>query len=229
MEEPIAAMTAQQRAQGDSPYEYPPVQQYVYDDPMAGPAELPLKAIAGPAPEWIDDSPEAVGNVYRVAVSSDPFTTPAECRSQLRHKVEAIVAAHLGKLARQANGGRHVEVPNLDWLGISPEYIAAELCSQGEYVETITTSVGPMKRVHTLVEFAPPQEQYLLDRWLGYARVQSIELVAGLSSLVVAGLALVFGLLKVDTWTRGYYTKRLFLGVPAAIIAVFFLSALIGW
>ena len=36
------------------------------------------------------------------------------------------------------------------------------------------------------------------------------------SVLGLVGLAL--GLLKVDTWTKGYYSKRLFLGVPAAII-----------
>jgi hypothetical protein len=39
-------------------------------------------------------------------------------------------------------------------------------------------------------------------------------------------LGLIYGLLKVDTWTRGYYTKRLFLGVPAAIIG---LLALLGY
>jgi hypothetical protein len=132
------------------------------------------------------------------------------------------------ELTRQANSGQHVHVPELQRLGIDPAYMA-ELCSQGEWVETISTSVGPMKRVHTLVEFTPPQDQLLLDRWLRFARFQSMELVAGMSSLVVAGLALVYGLLKVDTWTRGYYTKRLFIGVPATIIAVFFLSALVGW
>ena len=35
-----------------------------------------------------------------------------------------------------------------------------------------------------------------------------------------------YGLLKVDTWTKGYYTKRLFLGVPAAIIGFVALAAL---
>ena len=43
---------------------------------------------------------------------------------------------------------------------------------------------------------------------------------------VLGLIGLVFGLLKVDTWTKGYYTKRLFLGVPAAIIG---LLALLGF
>ena len=39
-------------------------------------------------------------------------------------------------------------------------------------------------------------------------------------------LTLVFALLKIDTWTKGYYTKRLFLGVPAAIIGGLLLMGL---
>ncbi|HEX6962462.1 MAG TPA: hypothetical protein VF175_11380, partial [Lacipirellula sp.] len=190
--------------------------------------ELRLNKLDGPRPAWIDDAPQRVGNAERIAVTTDPFTTAEECRFQLQEKVVAVVETRLAELATQANSGSQVHAAKLEWLGVEPEHLA-EFCPQGEYEETITTSVGPMKRLHTLVEFTPPQEQFLLDRWLRYARMQNLELVAGISSLAVAGLALVYGLLKVDTWTRGYYTKRLFLGVPAAIIAVFFLSALVGW
>ena len=44
---------------------------------------------------------------------------------------------------------------------------------------------------------------------------------------VLGLLGLCYGLLKVDTWTKGYYTKRLFLGVPAAIIGLGTLLALL--
>jgi hypothetical protein len=36
----------------------------------------------------------------------------------------------------------------------------------------------------------------------------------------LACISLVWGLLKVDTWTKGYYSKRLFFGVPAVIIGI---------
>jgi hypothetical protein len=42
-------------------------------------------------------------------------------------------------------------------------------------------------------------------------------------------LTLVWGLLKIDTATKGYYTKRLFLGVPAAIIGGFLLLMYLDW
>ena len=52
---------------------------------------------------------------------------------------------------------------------------------------------------------------------------------AGLGAAMVAVglLGMVYGMLKVDTWTKGYYTKRLFLGVPAAIIGLVTLVALL--
>jgi hypothetical protein len=165
-----------------------------------------------------------------MVVSTDPYSTVEECHAALRQELLNVVHGRLKELAEAANGGEYAKVPELDYLGIRIEYILAELCPEepGEYIETIETSVGPMTRVHTLVEFNEAQDKFLLDRWLVYARRQSIELVGGLAASIVAGLAVVYGLLRLDTWTRGYYTKRLFLGVPAAIIAVFAVAALLG-
>ncbi len=53
-------------------------------------------------------------------------------------------------------------------------------------------------------------------------------MVTATASFVLAVLAGILLLLKIDTWTRGYYTKRLFLGVPAAIIACIALIAMIA-
>jgi hypothetical protein len=53
--------------------------------------------------------------------------------------------------------------------------------------------------------------------------------VLGVGATSVIGLlGFVFGLLKIDTWTKGYYTKRLFIGVPAMIIGGFMLLVFIG-
>ncbi len=53
------------------------------------------------------------------------------------------------------------------------------------------------------------------------------RLFGGLLAAAVLGLlGAVYGLLKIDTWTKGYYTKRLFLGVPAVIMAIIGLIAL---
>ena len=77
------------------------------------------------------------------------------------------------------------------------------------------------------MEFSASDDALLLDRWETYMegfeerrRTDRLAGVALASSMVVAVLGLAYGLLRIDTWTRGYYTKRLLLGVPAAILVV---------
>jgi hypothetical protein len=182
--------------------------------------ELATSVPDEPRPDWLDDAPEKlVGASRRVVASSDPYMEADLARASLREELRGIVHARLVDLVAAASGDQQADVPAPDYLGISDDYILGELSTE-QYLETVQTSVGEMKRAHALVEFTEAKDRFMLERWMAYARLQSIEFVGGMSTLAVGGLALVYGLLKVDTWTRGYYTKRLFIGVPAAIIAL---------
>ena len=181
-----------------------------------------------PRPDWVADPPKLVGNTRRFVVSTDPFSTVEECYAALRDELRSVVHTRILEKARDANGGRPVFIPNLEYLGINVDYILRELCPEDDYIETVPSSVGDMKRAYALVEFSEMQDEMLVDRWRASARGESVKVVSTLSALVVAGLAFTYGLLRVDTWTRGYYTKRLFIGVPAAIIAVIALVGLFG-
>ena len=107
----------------------------------------------------------------------------------------------------------------LDDMGLGGDYIRRELCTD-EFVDTIDSSVGEMKQVYALLEFNESQDAMLIDRARSYSRQEGLQDVSLIGGGLLASVATLFGLLKVDTWTRGYYTKRLFLGVPAAIITV---------
>jgi len=195
----------------------------------AQPVAIPVKEVGPPRPrpDWVDNPPTLVGNPRRIAVHTDPYSTVEECYAQLREDLREAVRQRIEEKAREANGGRPVRVPDLEQLHISTDYIFSELCREGDYIETVQMSapLGEMLRAHALLEFTPQQDELLVDRWRAYARRENVEAVGILSTLVVGALAFVYGLLKIDTWTRGYYTKRLFLGVPAAIIAVLALLA----
>jgi uncharacterized membrane protein YgdD (TMEM256/DUF423 family) len=188
----------------------------------------PVKMVTSPKdrPAWLDNPPTLVGNTRRVVVSTDPYSTIEECYAQLQEKLRQAVQERIAEKARDLNRGQSVFVPPLEWMGVTTDYILRELCPEGEYIETVNASFGEMKRAHALLEFTEVQDELLLDRWRAYARRESVHVVGILSTLVVGGLAFVYGLLKVDTWTRGYYTKRLFLGVPAAIIGLVLLFAI---
>jgi hypothetical protein len=104
-------------------------------------------------------------------------------------------------------------------IGITTDYIRREIATD-QYEETVELSFGPMKRLYTLVEFSPSVDADLWRKWDEYRRQERFAVVGVGTGSVLGLLGLIYGLLKVDTWTKGYYTKRLFLGVPAAIIGL---------
>jgi hypothetical protein len=154
-----------------------------------------------------------------MVVSGDPFIDADLARDALRQKLRDVVRIRLTDVAESASGGNQAYVPELERVGLSDEFIESELCLD-KYVETVSTSVGKMKRAHALVEFAEAKDQLMFERWRLYAQQESIEDVGQFAMLAVGCLGMVYGLLKVDTWTRGYYTKRLFIGAGTAIIAL---------
>jgi hypothetical protein len=142
--------------------------------------------------------------------------------------MRSAVSERITDLAREATGKPYLNIPDLESMHLGNVYIRRELLTD-VYVADGEASFGPTKTAWGLLEFTAAQDQQLLEAWKRYARRDGMAITAVISSLVVAGLGVVLGLLKLDTWTRGYYTKRLFLGVPAAIIAlVALLAATIG-
>jgi len=120
-------------------------------------------------------------------------------------------------------------------MGINADYVRRKIVAKDlneseprEYVETVERSIGPMKKLYLQIEFTPDIDRELRQRWDAYERRERFA-VAGVSAGSLLGLlTLVFALLKVDTATKGYYTKRLFIGVPAAIIGSWLLLLAIG-
>jgi hypothetical protein len=82
-----------------------------------------------------------------------------------------------------------------------------------------------MKQLYVLMSFDEDADQYLLKRWTDVYRIDRLIAVAAGAGAVVGLMSLFYGLLKLDTWTRGYYTKRLFIGVPAAIMVFVLIMA----
>jgi hypothetical protein len=182
-------------------------------------------------PAWVTAIPSTVGGVHRQVVNSGPWSEVSDCQKKLNESIRAAVEDRVKVIASEdlqqiVNG-----IPYLEFLGISQNWIDQNIvCSHPEpFSQTSDTSVGPMKTVYKQLEFDPNDQEFLRQRYRDYVRRDRIEMVAGGGFFLLGCIGLVFGLLKIDTWTKGYYTKRLFLGVPAAIIGVFILSSLLGF
>ena len=204
----------------------PAVEDRAAEDP-AGKADLDspaaeadaYPAASGERPNWVVHPPKRVGNSYRRVVASGPYRTVDECHQALEEKLRQAVCQRLADAAADDPAYRDFTPASCADLGIGIDYIYREIC-RDEYVESMEASFGPMVQVHLLLEFDPPIEKYLGTVWRDYQVRQRLGIVVFLAAAVLLSLGLVYGLLKLDTWTRGYYSKRLLLGVPVVIIGL---------
>jgi hypothetical protein len=198
-----------------------------------------------PRPAWVDLPPKRVGQVWREVVVTDEFATADECYQQANQLLIQATMNHIRTLTGEGGLGRPsgaipAEVSavvaisyarsSLANIGVGIDYIRRQIVPEdGEYMETVDRSFGPMKKLYTQLEFTPSVDCVLTEHWRAYEREKRLMAVGGIGGLLVGVVGLAYGLLKVDTWTKGYYTKRLFLGVPAAIIGFIALGvAMIG-
>jgi hypothetical protein len=166
-----------------------------------------------PRPAWVDAPPRRVGNVDRRVVSAGPWETVAECRAELKDKQLMPAFVDYFNATFDTSIGEAVVRGQ---LGITAEYVQNKFCPE-EFVETTRHNFGDMKMLHALMEIGPSDRDELQHRWVDYRRRANLAKVALGGGGVLGLLAMVYGLLKVDTWTKGYYSKRLFVGVPAAV------------
>jgi hypothetical protein len=193
-------------------------------------------------PAWVDEAPKNIGNVRRQVIVAGDFVTVDECNREADQQLYLVTLNHLKELCGDAELDR-ISVPmvklnngrlqpsaseyaartfaksTLNLMGVGIDFIRREIAKK-EYVETVERSVGPMKQLYVQVEFSPSIDQELRQRWDELRRQNRFAIVGVGAGSLLGLMGLVFGLLKVDTWTKGYYTKRLFFGVPAAIIGL---------
>jgi len=209
-------------------------------------------------PSWVDEGPKRIGEVQRRIITTDEYATIEECNQAADIYLQLATYDHLMSLVDRHRSigstrptltfhdntvladGRMIVASNgyvadyrldaLASMGIGIDLIRREI-AKDEYLETVERSFGPMKKLYTQIEFTPQIDGELLRAWKNYRRGERFAVV-GLGAFAILGLlGTVWGMLKVDTMTKGYYTKRLFLGVPLGIvglIACYFLLVMMG-
>lgn len=199
-------------------------------------------AVEAERPQWVKSPPKRVGQVQRDVLVTDEWSTEAECERQrdfallikTYEHIQALVGApyqpqplEFKKYLNAPEGWIAADhrLRQLELAGITLHFARTEIARE-EYLETADRSVGPMMKLYTLIEFTPAVDKQLLQSWDAFRRRDRFAAVGLGAGVIVSALGFVYGLLKVDTWTKGYYTKRLFLGVPAVIAG---LAGLFAW
>jgi outer membrane biosynthesis protein TonB len=206
------------------------------------------KSVSRPA--WTDEQPKRVGTSWRQVIVTDEYASREECNRAADVFLLLATYNHLMQINGTAEVTDHslpeltlhydsvlangqVIISNgtvydhrlkyLSRIGVGIDMVRREI-AKDEYVETVDRGfVEPMKKLYTLVEFSSTVDDELRQKANAYRREERFAVVGAGMGSIIGLLSMVWGLLKIDTWTKGYYTKRLFLGVPAAIIVVLLL------
>lgn len=167
-------------------------------------------------PEWVKNPEKSVPHVYRRLIESDWRDSADTCQRHNAIKIEQAVHEYVQELANEHTYGAYV--PSLAELGVTPRYIREQILKEHHYASRDFAHQSGMVNLYQQLEFDSRVSEDLASRWRTYARQQNVAGIAVVSGSVLAALAGVLGLIKLDTYTKGFYTKRLFIGVPAAII-----------
>jgi hypothetical protein len=169
-------------------------------------------------PSWMDEPMGKHDGVFRTIATAGPYSTPQECREKLNEAIQGAIEHYVnGFLPRRA--GVKIDLP--------PSFIHNQLV-RGEWLEQSEYSVGPMYNLHALLVFDQQANQEI-DRQYHEGQVKGRLAYAGAGAgLVLALISTLFGYLKLDTLTRGYYTGRLRVAAGAAILALAAVAGLLA-
>jgi hypothetical protein len=209
--EPPADDIASSTTAGPSTTESAPVAQTPPTAP-ATPALLPKADVAGQAPpDWINAAPGRDGDTYYTTLTVGPWKSAQECEEELSPRLAEAVSKYVDNYLG-AGASKTFDIP----LSYIHDHIIRDRYVQ-EF-ESETAAVNTMVNLHVRLAF-DGRTRAQLKRMYREAQVESRLLeVAGGAAAVLLVLATVFGYLKLDTLTRGYYTRRLQLAAAVVIL-----------
>jgi len=173
-------------------------------------------------PDWVDAPPKLERGVYTESISVGPYATRQECGRELAYSVQQAAKEYTDQYLGSAASGRF-SLPQPYLM----EHVVKEVWWQ-EHELTVGEFTAQMFYEHARLEFDGKTRAEITERYRESMVAVRLVQVGGGAAMIWGLLAAVFGYLKLDTWTRGYYTGRLRLLAGVVILGLMGgLSALI--
>lgn len=164
-----------------------------------------------PRPAWIGEADRSVDGEYRMHVKVGPYTTSDECRDQLDVELPAAIDRYARRRLVKEAPTRFV--PSL-------QYIHHHLLKEEYFEQTVHEApVGAMLNLHALLVIDRQAGAEIERQYKQAVVAERLEYAGGGAGLILGLLATLFGYLKLDTLTRGYYSGRLRLAAALVILA----------
>ncbi|MGH7136611.1 MAG: hypothetical protein ACREHD_12790 [Pirellulales bacterium] len=163
-----------------------------------------------PRPAWMDAQQGLVDGVYRTTVKVGPMFSRTECEQQLPEALRLAVRTYADHFLGEGKG-QYVDLPM--------SYIRNHLV-RGEWEERRQHTFDTMITLHELLQFDADANDAIEANYKQSVVMVRLGYTAAGGGVLLGLLTVIFGYLKLDTLTRGYYTGRLRLTATAAILAL---------
>ena len=176
--------------------------------------QAPSPKNQAPKPDWLNNPPRLIHDCYQVFVSTTPYATPLECSPELNQEIERAVDEYAARvLAGQAAGK----------IRLPMDYVRSHIV-KSQYQEAVTTSVGPMVKLHALLEFDRETRSRIDRQWNDVLMVRRLRHAGGGLAGLLLVLSVAWGYLRTDVATAGAYRGRLRILATLAILTVLVVS-----
>lgn len=174
--------------------------------------------IGAPRPTWMDGQMGRIGDVYRTTVKVGPAFSRTECEKQLPRALDDAVGTYADHLLGEGRG---------QFIHLPAAYIRNHLL-RNEWEEQRETTYDTMFILHELLEFDREANEAIEANYRQSVVMGRLAYTATGGGVVLGLLTILFGYLKLDTLSRGYYTGRLRFTAVAAILALAAVAGLLA-
>ncbi|MFO0896699.1 MAG: hypothetical protein U0836_04640 [Pirellulales bacterium] len=191
--------------------------------PTAQP-EIPAGAkVVEKAPDWIHEPAhfDPTNYTYTHVVKSGTATTPFELNRKLNQEITDVTRLYLSEAIDPAAAGLQVPI----------EYLRQKVVKQ-QHTESVRRQFnGPagfddpgavtyVQETWARLEYGPDVKRDLSLMWDQHVAERRLWQVGGVGALVMGVLASALGYLRLDTATKGFYTRTLRWGAVGVILAL---------
>lgn len=187
-----------------------------------------------PRPDWVETPADVTGDLHQLTIESGLHLRPREADRALREQLEAAWSEYVNDYLNSSYAstlvGYKIEESKSGNDRVFQVILKGQpfVVARNPFEEQVQVSVGVMNQSHLQVQIPPALRDQLDVRW-SEVKATSRLLETGLgASVVLLLLGTLFGYLKLDTATRGYYTGRLQFGAAAVILAVIAASVMVA-
>jgi len=172
-----------------------------------------------PRPNWMDEPQGKHGSdgTYHKIASVELYRSRAECEEALPAELRKVVSQYIDQFLGDEGAAELVALPVPD--------IHDHLIKE-QWEEHTSDVLGPIVNLHTLLVFDGKANADIKDRYQKARVTQRLASTGFGAGLLLGLLGTVFGYLKLDTLTRGYYSRRLQFAAGSVILTLAAIVAL---